>query len=268
MYYFYSINTLKDLEENNCVDIYDYVVNNLKIFSSNEFIGSHFVLADKLDIPYLNIMVKVKNNNCEIAMSKLISEVINYILRSKYNRNTYEVKLIKEIDDETFNEVINTSGCNEYFTEEVLLDNISDDDIVNKFNCYLEQIKSEGADLVIIDPYILSGPDLNYTNTLINILKKAKAKKYTIITDHDNIGNTSKNNIQKDIQKEIPNIEIIFTKKIHDRFWICNRKTGFYVGTSLNGIGRKLTLINLLKESEITAIVSYLHDHSIINSGG
>ena len=117
MYYFYSINTLKDLEENNCVDIYDYVVNNLKIFSSNELIESHFVLADKLDIPYLNIMVKVKNNNCEIAMGKLISEVINYILRSKYNRNTYEVKLIKELDDETFNEVINTSGCNEYFTE-------------------------------------------------------------------------------------------------------------------------------------------------------
>ena len=252
MYYFYSINTLKDLEENNCVDIYDYVVNNLKIFSSNELIGSHFVLADKLDIPYLNIMVKVKNNNCEIDTE--MRDIMG--------------KLIKELDDETFNEVINTSGCNEYFTEEVLLDNISDDDIVNKFNCYLEQIKSEGADLVIIDPYILSGTDLNYTNTLINILKKAKAKKYTIITDQNNIYNTSKNNIQKDIQKEIPNIEIIFTKKIHDRFWICNRKTGFYVGTSLNGIGRKLTLINLLKESEITAIVSYLHDHSIINSGG
>lgn len=265
MYYFYSINTLKDLKENNCVDIYDYVVNNLKIFSSNELIGLHFVLADKLDIPYLNIMVKVKNNNCEIAMSKLILEVINYILRSKYNRNTYEVKLIKELDDETFNEVINTSGCNEYFTEEVLLDNISDDDIVNKFNCYLEQIKSEGADLVIIDPYILSGPDLNYTNTLINILKKAKAKKYTIITtDQNNIDNTCKNNILK----EFPDIEIIYTKKIHDRFWICNRKTGFYVGTSLNGIGRKLTLINLLKKSEVTTIVSYLNDHSIINSGG
>lgn len=264
MYYFYSINTLKDLKENNCEDIYDYVVNNLKIFSSNELIGLHFVLADKLDIPYLNIMVKVKNNNCEIAMSKLILEVINYILRSKYNRNTYEVKLIKELDDETFNEVINTSGCNEYFTEEVLLDNISDDDIINKFNCYLEQIKSEGADLVIIDPYILSGLDLNYTNTLINILKKAKAKKYTIITDQNNIDNTCKNNILK----EFPNIEIIYTKKIHDRFWICNRKTGFYVGTSLNGIGRKLTLINLLKKSEVTTIVSYLNDHFIINSGG
>lgn len=264
MYYFYSINTLKDLKENNCEDIYAYVVNNLRLFLSNEFIGLHFVLADELDIPYLNIMVKVKNNNCEIAMSKLFLEVINYILRSKYNRNTYEVKLIKELDDETFNEVINTSGCNEYFTEEVLLDNISDDDIVNKFNCYLEQIKSEGADLVIIDPYLLSGSDLNYTNTLINILKKAKAKKYTIITDQNNIDNTCKNYILK----EFPDIEIIYTKKIHDRFWICNRKTGLYVGTSLNGIGRKLTLINLLKKSEVTTIVSYLNDHSIINSGG
>lgn len=264
MYYFYSINKLKDLKENNCVDIYDYVVTNLKGFSSIEFIGLHFVLADKLDIPYLNIMVKVRYNNCEIAMSKLILEVINYILCSKYNKNTYEVKLIKELDDETFNEVIDTSGCNEYFTEEVLLDNISDDDIVNKFNCYLEQIKSEGADLVIIDPYILSKSDLNYTNTLINILKKAKAKKYTIITNQENVNYISKNNIQK----EIPNIEIIFAKKIHDRFWICNRKTGFYIGTSLNGIGRKLTLINLLKESEVTDIVSYLNDHSIINSEG
>ena len=262
MYYFYSINTLKDLKENNCVDIYDYVVTNLKGFSSIEFIGLHFVLADKLDIPYLNIMVKVRYNNCEIAMSKLILEVINYILCSKYNKNTYEVKLIKELDDETFNEVIDTSGCNEYFTEEVLLDNISDDDIVNKFNCYLEQIISEGADLVIIDPYILSESDLNYTNTLINILKKAKAKKYTIITNKSNINNTAKDNILK----EIPDIKIISTKKIHDRFWISNRKNGFYVGSSLNGIGRKLTLINLLTKSEVSIIVKYLMELSIINS--
>ena len=66
--------------------------------------------------------------------------------------------------------------------------------------------------------------------------------------------------------KEIPDIKIISTKRIHDRFWICNRRTGFYVGSSLNGIGRKLTLINLLKKSEVSTIVKYLMDLSIINS--
>lgn len=262
MYYFYSISILKDTVKYDCGDIYGYVSEKLKLILSNVDIGLHCVFAKELSIPYQHIMVRVTYNNYEIEMDKLILEIINYILISKDNKNTYEVKLIKEVKDEIFNKVVKRSKSIEYFTEEVLLDNIPNNDIVEMYNHYLKKIKSEGEDLIIIDPYILKNSNSNYINLLLNILKKAKAKTYTIITNHNNINNTAKNNILK----EIPDIKIISTKRIHDRFWICNRKTGFYVGSSLNGIGRKLTLINLLKKSEVSTIVKYLMELSIINS--
>lgn len=262
MYYFYSIYILKDTNKYDYGDIYGYVSEKLASILSNVDVGLHCVFAKELNIPYQHIMVNVTYNNYEIEMDKLILEIINYILISKYNKNTYEVKLIKKVKDEIFNKVIKRSRSVEYFTEEVLLDNISDNDIVETYNYYFEKIKSEGKDLIIIDPYILKKSDSNYINILLKILKKAKAKKYTIITNQNNINNTAKNNILK----EIPDIKIISTKRIHDRFWICNRRTGFYVGSSLNGIGRKLTLINLLKKSEVSTIVKYLMDLSIINS--
>ena len=47
--------------------------------------------------------------------------------------------------------------------------------------------------------------------------------------------------------------------EFHDRFWvgIDNRK-GVVLGTSLNGIGKKIALVDILKESDVDAIIDEL----------
>lgn len=41
-------------------------------------------------------------------------------------------------------------------------------------------------------------------------------------------------------------------------------KKGFYTGTSFNGIGNKISLINLLSENDVAEIVEELHQYSLI----
>ena len=43
------------------------------------------------------------------------------------------------------------------------------------------------------------------------------------------------------------------TKDIHDRFWIYG-ENGFVLGTSLNGIAKKITRIDLLDSNEVKII--------------
>ena len=62
---------------------------------------------------------------------------------------------------------------------------------------------------------------------------KAKAKSNRVINNYRNYNN--------DIHKKIENkltqdIKIIWNDDFHDRFWIADRKKGFYTGTSINGL--------------------------------
>lgn len=59
-------------------------------------------------------------------------------------------------------------------------------------------------------------------------------------------------------------IEVRYTDDFHDRFWISNRKKGFYTGTSFNGIGKRISLINLLSEDDVTEIIEELHNQNLV----
>lgn len=49
------------------------------------------------------------------------------------------------------------------------------------------------------------------------------------------------------------------TKDIHDRFWIYG-ENGFVLGTSLNGIAKKITRIDLLDSNEVKIIKEELKE--------
>ena len=87
-----------------------------------------------------------------------------------------------------------------------------------------------------------------------DILHNAKAKHYIIITKSISTDNVYKNSIVT----EFNNIEIYQTDLFHDRIWISNRNKGFFVGTSLNGIGRKVTLIDSIASNDVKGIVDII----------
>lgn len=54
-----------------------------------------------------------------------------------------------------------------------------------------------------------------------------------------------------------------YSKDCRGRFWILNCKN-FFAGTSLNGIGKKISLINLLPDSDVEEIVRLLRANNLI----
>ncbi|MFM5572275.1 hypothetical protein ACET8Q_16880 [Aeromonas veronii] len=71
-------------------------------------------------------------------------------------------------------------------------------------------------------------------------------------------------NILKSINPNIRIIDII-TDEIHDRFWLdADNKKGIVMGTSLNGVTKKLTLIDYLQPSDAKAVIDIANEISKI----
>ena len=72
---------------------------------------------------------------------------------------------------------------------------------------------------------------------------------------------------RKELVELNPNLDITCntTKEIHDRFWIADRTQGLVVGTSLNGIGKKYALFDMLSEGDTKSIVDILKEQQLLN---
>lgn len=149
----------------------------------------------------------------------------------------------------------------EYITEEVLWKNMTDDEKAKKFSQYLLEIDSEGNELIIVDPYFFSSEESDYCDLLASILNQSKAGKIIVVTDKHNCKQASVNKISNKMNKVL---KVKYSNCFHDRFWIANRKKGFYTGTSFNGIGKKISLINTLPQDDVKDIIDELSTQSLI----
>ncbi len=147
--------------------------------------------------------------------------------------------------------------------ESVLPQNMNQNDILAIYSYFFREIDTMNKELVIIDPYLFPehcNDITEYTSFLKNILNSAKAEKYIIITRPVN-----PNNICKDtIESEFTNLIIRETNEYHDRIWISDRKKGFFTGTSINGIGKKLALIDYINSDDIKFIVELLQSSNLL----
>lgn len=200
--------------------------------------------------------------NFEGAIKFVLSEYAKLPINELNNKSLNDFGIDIEFCSSILNSEINLK-INEYMqennakylTEEVLWKNMTNDEKVNKFLEYLIKINSENNELIVVDPYIFSCKENNYCEMLSSIFNRSKAKKIVIVTDKKNYQKKSFNKISN--KTNIP-ISVKYSKDYHDRFWIANRKKGFYTGTSLNGVGRKISLINFLSYDDITVIIDEL----------
>lgn len=149
-----------------------------------------------------------------------------------------------------------------YVTEDVLWKNMTDDERANKFSQYLIKIGSMDNELIIADPYIFSSRQDYYCKMLASILELSKAKTIIVITDKKNYRDRCFDKISN---KTAISIEVKYSNDFHDRFWIANRKNGFYTGTSFNGVGKKISLIHMLSDDDVVCIIDELCKQSLIS---
>ena len=110
----------------------------------------------------------------------------------------------------------------------------------------IRDFTSETESLIIVDPFIFSGPS-DRAEAITNELKKsvrAAGKRKHIKRIHfvygTEPGNTTKdirNRIMQMLKENSVQVTEAQSNVLHDRIWISDRKRAIVVGTSLNGVG-------------------------------
>lgn len=226
-------------------------------------------LYDVLEIPVDALSIDDESiNNCDKALKFVLSEYAKFPITELGDKSLHDmgidIEFCKRIANNKSEQIINRymqqNGLS-FFTEEVLWKNKTVQEKATTFSKYLHEISADGNELIIVDPYLFSDDSDEYCDMLALIINEANAKSIVVITDPKNINGLSYNKVAGKISITLT---INNSKDYHDRFWISNRKKGFYTGTSLNGIGKKISLINLLTDSDVEEIVNELQVNHLI----
>ena len=246
-------------------DVLDAFNNKLKMELG---IGFNIIngINDLIGIPEVSFVIN--NDNAKIPdklLQFVLLEYSKHSIEKIHNKSLQDLGMSIEIylkKEEKIKQVLkNIENNNSILQEEVLLKNITNEEKLNCFSSFFSKIEAEEKELIITDPYLFKESknkkeDDEYCNILAKIIMKAKAKSIRVITNYRNYNN--------DIHKKIENkltqdIKIIWNDDFNDRFWIADRKKGFYTGTSINGLGKRITLINLLSKDEVKIIIDELN---------
>jgi hypothetical protein len=135
-----------------------------------------------------------------------------------------------------------------------------------------EQVEalSPSRDLVIIDPYFLP-TKLPDRADYLNVFREVFARVITKITHIRFITKPGSDpDLYKSIEQEItalnPQVQVSHrtTDSFHDRMWIADATKGLFVGTSLNGIGKKYALTDFMRNDDTEAVVVELQRQGLI----
>jgi hypothetical protein len=140
---------------------------------------------------------------------------------------------------------------------------------------YIKDFTKDAEELIIIDPYILSinsrMTKKNYLDDFLDVINFDSNQKnlqfIRLIYDKNKCKSNSSDEIFKDICNKIKPIKIIkkHSEQIHDRIWIKNQKSAIFIGTSLNGLGNKLSISLLLPEVDFVNVIIFLNSENLLN---
>lgn len=170
---------------------------------------------------------------------------------------------VYEFADE-FLEHVSNHGFGSLFNYTVSMEDITSpsmtinevEKIIHKFVMNLDASER----LLIIDPYFYASSNVTdtvdiFTRLLLSI--STNLKEVTFVTNGRKANTkTAMHDAIKSIQ---PNITIndFSTDEFHDRFWLDpDRSIGIVMGTSLNGLGNKISLIDKLADQDVKEIIN------------
>jgi hypothetical protein len=141
--------------------------------------------------------------------------------------------------------------------ESVLPDNTPREELLDLMRYMVRNIQAT-VELLIIDPYIFpSNPDADYINYLGKVFGTAigNIARIEIVTkpSRDLITEAAFLTMVSGVKPTVTR-RIKYTNDFHDRFWIADGARGVFVGTSLNGIGRRYSIADYIREQDVKDI--------------
>lgn len=250
-------------------DIETYFFNKLQNEVNITIAGFGNALFDIIGVPVgaFNIDDENKNDIDEI-IKFVLSKYSEYPIQELDNKSLrdlgIEIEFCKKINNSELNKVLSeymkTSNY-EYVEEEVMWKNMTDDEKADVFSRNLNKIGSNNSELIIVDPYLFTTDALDYCNLLSKIIQKSNSKAVIVITDKCHCKNSSLQIVTNNVEASI---DLKFSSDFHDRFWIANRTKGICSGTSLNGVGKRISLINEMADEDVKEVVEELVKQKLI----
>lgn len=130
----------------------------------------------------------------------------------------------------------------------------------------------DAESLIVIDPYLFSGPSNSATKIAQDFSHCAR------LDENDNqlqvisiIHGRSVTNAVKSAILGTASGSLRFNVKesdvFHDRVWIADGDRGLVIGTSLNGIGRRASFLLPLPAEDLKSILTYIDEKCILDTG-
>jgi len=195
-------------------------------------------------------------------LSNFIGELHKHKIVDNYNVDIIPDPVIYFRND-FINEVVN-NGFGSMLNFTVTMDAITTpsmhiDDIERVFHKFVAHLKPINH-LLITDPYFY--PKLIDVDTIatkfIQLIDPIinEIDKITVVSNGKN--KSSINRYIKNLKKANPKIQLenYITQDFHDRFWLNPTvKKGIVVGTSINGIGKKISLVDTLNAVDTSQVI-------------
>lgn len=210
------------------------------------------------DVNYTDLIIKIANQQ-DINLRDYHVGQIDSVVHS------FQDEIADYILEHGLSALINS----EFILEHIVPQGESQNKIVSTLHRYLDKVGIDN-ELIIVDPYFFAPTrDLTYPATVTLTIEKYLPQIDTlyIITLPNKVDATLKTIIENDLKAKKVSLNVIHKTSIdyHDRFWISNnRERGIITGTSLNGYGKKYSLLDRLNTSDVREIVSSLHAGGLI----
>lgn len=225
------------------------------------------------------LFLTLKKKQAEIIYGDILQKILEH---KDFNLNDYDVsysnsfsalmldnksEIIDYIVEHGFTDFVTIGALN----EDVVRAGTPQNKIIQLFQKYLDKTDIDN-ELIILDPFFFAPTTIaNYPDMIESILVKYLPTidiiKIITTAKMSKIDNVLKAQIESKLKTHKPTLQIYHTMTwdYHDRYWIsCNREKGVVSGTSLNGLGNKLALIDRLNTSDVRDIISALQADGLI----
>lgn len=207
----------------------------------------------------MEIILEIKQKNSEVTFQNFIELIEKEEISKNFSFNmvvepalSFREQILNHIYKFGFSSLFNfTLAQEDITTPDMQIDEI--EDVIRKFICKLSGAKN----LIIIDPYFFAASPKNDVSKLFSRLLSPIAdnlEEICFVTNGKKL--EAKTAILSVLNSKIKFHEVT-THEFHDRYWIDpDNHKGIVMGTSLNGIGNKIALIDSLKEFDVKDITT------------
>lgn len=198
-----------------------------------------------------------EENDYETFVDKLnqIGVIADYhVSEIAFPQYSFRDHFIDHIVNHGFHSLLNYSIS----MEDVTSPSMSVNDIEEVFMKYVTKL-APSKRLLIIDPYFYAGNSNSNTHELfVRLISPIIDDLEEIYIVSNNSNGQMKSLMHTQISNQNPTVSIFDTQTnaFHDRFWInIDDKKGLIVGTSLNGIGNKISIVDSINGIDVEELI-------------